>query len=336
MIESSAELGSPAWTAYVDAFSQWRTALQARGEISIEEGWAVYEDMWLAFARSCNQPGRAVALERIGTDDLERFIRSRGSRSGDAPTPRYVWRLLHLIDRVLTYAARQRQRPVPTVALDLLASRREWRYANARRSESIDYLAPGPARRLVDYLSQVRPRPGRETPPATWQQVRNATALALQLGAGLAPGEVRELPMGAVVIAGSRTEGLPWKLRVPAGTQSPARDAPVAPWAAHVLRYWLQRRSALNIPGDWLLPSTKSGKPWSKQAAHVALVEVLTSAGWSAEEIRGGAFRLRHTFALRQLRKGFDERQVARWLGVEPDAMLRYRGVLLEPVLDLA
>ena len=46
----------------------------------------------------------------------------------------------------------------------------------------------------------------------------------------------------------------------------------------------------------------------------------------------GGSFRLRHTFALRQLRRGFKEKTVAQWLGVEPEVMARYRRVVGAPV----
>ena len=54
-----------------------------------------------------------------------------------------------------------------------------------------------------------------------------------------------------------------------------------------------------------------------------------TEAGLDGTE--GGSFRLRHTFALRQLRRGTDAVQVARWLGVEPEAMAKYRRVVTSP-----
>ncbi len=325
-----------AFASYAQAFGAWRATMRAKGDITSEQGWAVYEDMWVAFARQCTRPGQVVPIEDLRLDNLERFIRTRGSRAGDLPTPRYVWRLLHLIDRVLTHAALARRASPPTVAMDLLGTRREWRYAQARRHDVIDYLAPGPARRLVDHLSRVRARPGRATPATPWQQVRNCTALALQLGAGLTPGEVRALTLACAVEFASHPEAGGRRLHVPAGTHAPARKVPVAPWAAQLLRHWLRRRQDLAIPGEWLLPATKTGKPWAKQTQHDAVLAVLSEAGWSPEQVKGGAFRLRHTFALRMLRKGIDEQEVARWLGVEPNAMLRYRGILLDPVLDHA
>ncbi len=325
-----------AFNGYAQAFDAWRAAMRAKGDITSPQGWGVYEDMWVAFARLCTRPGRVVALEHLRIEDLERFIRTRGSRAGDLPTPRYVWRLLHLIDRVLTHAALARRATPPTVAMDLLGAHREWRYAQARRHDVIDYLAPAPARRLVAYLSRVRARPGRTAPDVPWQQVRNCTSLALQLGAGLTPGEVRALTLSCAVEFSSHPDAGGRRIHVPAGTHAPARKVPVAHWAAELLRHWLQVRQDLAIPGDWLLPATKTGKPWAKQTQHDAVLAVLEDAGWPPEQVMGGAFRLRHTFALRMLRKGVPEQEVARWLGVEPNAMLRYRGVGMDPVLDLA
>jgi hypothetical protein len=61
-------------------------------------------------------------------------------------------------------------------------------------------------------------------------------------------------------------------------------------------------RAELEIPGDWLFPSTKTGKPWGKVAQYNAAQQVLKDAGIDVAE--GGSFRLRHTFALRKLRRG--------------------------------
>jgi site-specific recombinase XerD len=58
---------------------------------------------------------------------------------------------------------------------------------------------------------------------------------------------------------------------------------------------------------------------------------VLAAAGVADTE--GGSFKLRHTFALRQLRRGTEPEQVAEWLGLSDAAALaRYRKVLVAPV----
>ena len=106
--------------------------------------------------------------------------------------------------------------------------------------------------------------------------------------------------------------------------------APLAPWAAELLQYWLQVRVAARIQGDVLFPATRSGRPWPKEAQYRCAMGVLEDAGLDRSE--GGSFQLRHTFALRQLRRGVDPVTVARWLGVDPASMDRYRRVLTSPV----
>ena len=163
----------------------------------------------------------------------------------------------------------------------------------------------------------------------SWQALRNRVAVALQLGAGLAPGDVRVLRLDAPTsqIVGHRQR--PWKLAVPGNGNSPAREAPVAPWAGELLQHWLQVRAELRIPGEFLFPATRTGKAWSKQSHYAATRALLTSAGLQSDE--GGTFRLRHTFALRQLRRGTPPEEVAAWLGVEPAVMERYRSVASAP-----
>ncbi|MGA8053959.1 MAG: integrase, partial [Burkholderiales bacterium] len=96
------------------------------------------------------------------------------------------------------------------------------------------------------------------------------------------------------------------------------------------LAAWLTIRAAQTIPGDAPLPSTRSGKAWSKASSTVAFQRVLARAGITSPT--GGTFKLRHTFALRQLERHAPH-EVARWLGVQdPAIMERYRRVLYRPV----
>mgnify|MGYP001136806569 CR=1 FL=1 len=100
----------------------------------------------------------------------------------------------------------------------------------------------------------------------------------------------------------------------------------MAPWAAELLRYWLTVRAEAGIPGPYLFPSTRGGKQWQRASQYACATRVLEDAGVDSRE--GGSFRLRHTFALRQLRRGTPPDQVARWLGIEPKKMKRYERVL--------
>jgi integrase len=97
---------------------------------------------------------------------------------------------------------------------------------------------------------------------------------------------------------------------------------------------WLTIRTQQNIAGDLVFPSTLGGKAWSHTACYEACKAVLAGAGM--EKDSGGVFKLRHTFALRQLAKGKSETEVAKWLGlVDLNGMARYRRLVARPV-DLA
>ena len=315
------------------AFERWLEATERslRQPSSVE----VYRHMWDAFVAWCVSRPRPLRLTALRQADLEVFLASRSGMQGAASdlTPRYAWRLLSLIDRVLKVHAREHGGAPNSAARDLIEARPEVRYANAAEEELPDYLLAGEAKRLVTFLSQLRPRPHAPGSAHSWQELRDRTSVGLQLGGGLTPGDVRALTLASPVVAGGRLADVPWKLVVPAYGASAARETPLAPWAGQLLRYWLEVRAGLGLPTacEWLFPSTRTGKPWGKVAQYMAVKQVLADAG--VEPVEGGSFRLRHTFALRQLRRGKSPDEVARWLGlVDAAALDRYRRVLTAPV----
>ena len=188
-----------------------------------------------------------------------------------------------------------------------------------------DYLSVAEARQLITHLSAARSLTGI-TPrcPGGSHLAGGAQSRigGLQLGAGLTPGDVRGLTLDSPVSQGGRVHGRAWKLHVPGDGNSPARETPVAPWAAELLRHWLTVRAELGIAGPFLFPSTRTGKQWLKPSQYESARRVLEEAVIDSQE--GGSFRLRHTFAIRQLRRGTAPEQVARWMGIEPVKMKRY------------
>ena len=69
-------------------------------------------------------------------------------------------------------------------------------------------------------------------------------------------------------------------------------------------------------------------------AQYTAAKAVLAAAG--VPEAEGGSFKLRHTFALRQLRRGTSADLVAQWMGLaDANALARYRRVLLAPATEV-
>ncbi|KPF47604.1 hypothetical protein IP87_00735 [beta proteobacterium AAP121] len=331
------------WADYQSAFTRWLAEARQAGRIRRATTAQVYQHMWEALATWA--VGQGIALPRLQATDLDAYLQSR-SGAAEALTPRYAWRLLALVDRVLASHARQRQRSRNTAVPALLDTHADIRHANAvQRDDLPAYLLPADAARLVAHLSALRPRRGSAgrgaLPP--WQEVRNRASVALMLGAGLAPGEVRNLrcsdvllDAGAAAAQADNAPGLPWKLHVPSDGLTPERETPLAPWAAQVLRHWLQVRHEAGVTGAVLFPSTRQGgKVWSKVSHYQATAAVLSAAGIDTAgegSASGGSYRLRHTFALRQLRRGTAEAELERWLGVsDPSVMARYRRILLRP-----
>jgi site-specific recombinase XerD len=330
------------------AFASWRSASIAADRLQRASTLEVYEDMWGAFAAWCVAQTPQVRLESLTEQDLQRFHESRERARHDTLSARYAYRLFSLIDHVLARHALERGAPKNEAAAEYIRRSDEIRRANIGERPALDYLDAEQARRLVTYLADVRPGAAGARQVRSWQELRNLTAVALHLGAGLTPGDVRELPLDAPVVAGGRFKDVPWKLKVPGNGNRPPRETPVAPWAGRLLAQWLAARADARLPatpvpdgkgathGPFLLPGPQ-GRPWSKMAHYEAVQKVMVAAGIDEPGGgSGGAFRLRHTFALRQLRRNHGVEDVARWMGIANiEEMKRYTGVLYgyaEPV----
>lgn len=314
-------------------FDAWASSRNSVSRGLSEPTEAVQRAMWTAFGTWCIRNNMDAA--NLTANELGKYLRSReGSVPASELTPRYAWRLVNLIDRVLNFAASGQGRVPNRAAAELLESNAELKHANAEAMEPLpDYLSDSQDRTLVAFLEASVPqdwKPNKLNLDTRWQDIRNRTCVALQRGAGLTPLEIRMLRVSSVFFDLDTTKG-PWKVRAPATGSVQAHDAPVARWARSLLTHWMQLRAELGIHGDWLLPSTKSGKQWGKTAQFDAVAEVLASAGLTG--LKGGSYRLRHTFAVRQLaRPECTEEKVAGWMGIDVKEMYRYRGVMMAPV----
>lgn len=294
---------------------------------------AVQRAMWSAFSAWCVRS--RIDPVALPVAELVAYLQSRqGTAPASELTPRYAWRLVNLIDRVINHAASVQGRAPNRAAAELMESDLGLKHANAESKDSLpEVLMDAQDRALVAFLEASVPRDaaaGGVDLASRWQDMRNRAGVAMQRGAGLTPLEIRMLKVSSVFMDLDTTKG-PWKVRAPATGSVQEHDAPVARWARPILTYWMRVRTDLGIPGEWLFPSTKSGKQWGKTAQFDAVAEVLESAGLA--ELKGGSYRLRHTFALRQLaRPECTPDKVAGWLGIEPAEMRRYRGVMMEPV----
>ena len=330
---------TPVEETYRTAFESWLRDKRATGALQQPASVQVYRDMWDAFMAWCLARVPPLPMSALTLEHLQAFQAARfGRRNTDLSlSPRHALRLVRLVDRVLTHHARRTGTSPNTAAADWIASRPEVRFADAAQGDPLpEFLTVAEARYLIAFVSSARPRPGlspsrRDSHVAfTWQELRDRTAVALQLGGGLTPGDIRALTLASPMVSNDDARPRPRRIAVPGNGSSTARETPLAPWAAELLQYWLQVRVAARIQGDVLFPATRSGRPWPKEAQYRCAMGVLEDAGLDRSE--GGSFQLRHTFALRQLRRGVDPVTVARWLGVDPASMDRYRRVLTSPV----
>jgi integrase len=310
-------------------FEAWLADAQASNRLRQSSTESVYRAMWGGFVKWCLSQQPAVRLLTVSPDDLRLFMASRRGEADKAGnvSPRYAWDMLNLVDRVLRYAAGVSESPVNEAAALAIASLPGVKWANVAERALPDYLAADDVRQLVIFLSEVRPRGATVPTPRDWRDLRNRASVGVQLGAGLTPGEIRALPLSGVIDRGGPSRGVPWKLVTPADGNTPEHETPIARWAAMLLRHWLTVRAELGIPGDWVFPSTRTGKQWANHPQYVAVRDVLHEAGIRPAE--GGSFRLRHTFALRQLRRGVSKQDLANWMGIiNVEEMARYDRVL--------
>jgi len=320
-------------------FDAWLVHERVAGRLRRGASEAVYRAMWQALAAWCAAQRPALRLEDLHGTRLLHYLASRqGLQAADGVlTPRYQQRLVSLVQRVQAHQAwLQQQAAAPPLQALALATRPP--VATARRSTALlpattPASADPPLHLPAPDLQQVLAllcTAAHSHQAGRWQTWRDRCAAALQLGAGLGPGDVRALRLDDVrAIPPPPHSGTParWQLQVAATGSAPAHTAPLADWAGTVLAGWLARRQAECLTGPWLLPSTRSGKPWGKVAQYEAARRVLADAGLDADG--GGSFRLRHSFALRQLQHGHGHDTIAAWLGVtDPQVMLRYQQLI--------
>ena len=305
---------------FEEAWLAWSSWMTTSGRVNHASSLVVYQHMWTALATWCTAQG--VALDALTPQRLDDYL---ASRSGEGQlSPRYAWRLLRLVERIQAHRSRFKQVLLNRAAATLMERRPEIRYANAQESdEHPDYLGSADERSLWVALLSDRWRPIAK---AEWQGLRNRASVAVQLGAGLTPIEIRNLTLANLLASGGSTRGS-GRIRFIEVSSPEGSHRPIVPlqlWAARILSRWLALRADLGVPGDRVFPSTRSsGKPWGKVAQYEAVRKVFEAAGIDATD--GGSYRLRHTYALRQLRRGVPPEQLAQWLGVsDPGVMARY------------
>ncbi len=327
------------------AFESWLES--ERSAIKLESSKAIYRSIWNAFARSV---GPGVPLLRVTGGMVADYLVSRSAAAAaraagndedgdeDGLTIRYQARVARLIEKVMEHHATTKgEDPMVTSPVQVLMKANPELGAALLREPSseppLDYLSEKEHHTLKAYLVSNCEQDLKAGNEVKWSEMRDRASLALQLGGGLTPSDVRKVTLqevnrgkgGQVGEAGRRY------ITVPKNGKLAERNVRLDPWAAVILENWLgslrgRRDNGFSFyvfPGD---PDKNDGQ-WSKPGQHKQTTKLLASLG-----IRSSSFKLRHTWALNKLREGASERQVAKWLGVLDggEVMKRYQAVLLE------
>lgn len=331
------------------AFKAWIES--EKGSIKMESSREIYRSIWMSFA---SWVGRDEQLLRITSEKVAAYLESRAAAAAAAGTDadrdeaveviqgrltlRYQARVARLIEKVMEHHASK-----TGVELGELSPVQALMKANpelgaamlrdANNEPDLDYLNEDEHQRLKNFLIDECAKDLDADREVEWADMRDRASMALQLGAGLTPNDIRELTLDEVnTKKGSKAssgDGVRY-IRVPKNGKLSERNVKVDPWAARILDAWVstlrdRRDNGLSLyvfPGG----SKDDGhRQWSKPGQHKQTRKVLAKL-----DIQGSSFRLRHTWALCKLREGAGDRQVAKWLGVLDggEVMKRYNEVL--------
>lgn len=345
------EFKTVARVSFGTAFKRWamvRTNAQGKQRLTRSSVMG-YAALWRVFLDWLDKAAPDRTMDSLDVQLVRAFALSRNIGkhdpvSLDASRSRYVWRLLRLIQQVLEEHTRAHGLP-RNDSVATVIDRLGLRLANADEFAARPQVCSNAeSAAIIEHVSAARPRVGREVRQSaveSWAELRDCAAVAVHLGAGLTPGEVRRLRTqdvaGRSARRGARTISEPWRISVLGAASCPEHDTPIAAWAGQVLGHWLQVRESLGIPGALAFPGNDQGAPWKKDDHYDGVRRVLRAAGLGDEALAGGSFRLRHTFAKRQLRRSHPREEVARWLGIKnPERLSVYDQRLDEPVANVA
>lgn len=305
------------------AFDRWLTSHSPALRKDSEE---TYRAIWRSFSAFADL--HEHNLKSIDAPFLELFLEEIEPRAGSGTdvSPRYAWRVLDLINKVLTHCAVSLREQPNDAAAQLLSTER-FRYVNARNNEPLsEALDPRSAATLVKQLTEDAAFLGLKP---TWKLERDRAALALMLGSGLTPMEVRRLAVSDLSLKLIRGKQLPWKIRVSGTAKTSEHDAPIAHWARRSVRHWLDVREAFGFTHESVFPATKDRADWTEVGCHTSCTNTLTLL-LGDEHRYGGLLRLRHTFIVRQLQRGVTLEKIALWLGLSTiERLERYKRILV-------
>jgi site-specific recombinase XerD len=339
---------------FEEAFEAWVTS--EIDHIKRDTSREVYRAIWTSFVRDLPTH---VAVQEITSEMVAGYLVAGASKLAVADEPqstsmsntrkdalsiRYQARVASLIEKIMNHHARATKSKIAGESAVQSLLRKTPALANALKRETreeptLDVLSHEEHAALKVRLIEDGKADMAGNSTLKWSEVRDRTSMALQLGAGLSPSDVRELTMGERTSAGLNAN---WNsgsrfLLVPKNGKLFRRYTLVDPWAGILLDQWFHTlrdrdRASLSritfvFPGETVQKEGSSKQPgqWSKPGQHKQVTKFM-----EAMKISGSSFKLRHSWAMEKLREGESEREVARWLGVQDggEVIERYKEAL--------
>lgn len=327
------------------AFDAWLAS--EANHIKRHSSREIYKAVWGAFVRDLPA---GITIESITSDMVAHYLATGATpipgvyskRRAEQLSIGYQARVASLIGKVMRHHAKMTETQIEGDSPVTALMRRTPALANASRRETrqdpdLDFLSPSEHVTMRDVLISRALADAKADAVVKWSDARDRTSMALQLGAGLSPSDVRELTLGEGL---SRSMNSSWDsstrfLFVPQNGKLLKRHTLVDAWAATLFDQWidqLRNRKPLAqvsfvFPGEITARKQASKQPgqWSKAGQHKQTTKVIATMGLS-----GSSFKLRHTWALSKLREGLNPRDVARWLGIQDggEVMQRYLDAL--------
>ena len=327
------------------AFDEWLAS--EANHIKRHSSRDIYRAIWGAFVRDL--PADTSILS-ITSEMVAQYLAAGASpvpgvyskRRSERLSIGYQARVASLIEKVIRHHTKATETQVEGDSPVAALMRNTPALANASRRETrqdpeLDLLSPSEHAAMKDALISSGRNDAAPGAVVKWSDARDRASMALQLGAGLSPNDVRELTLGE---GSSKGLDSSWErgarfLFVPGSGKLLKRHTLVDDWAATLLDQWvlqlrghkLLERVSFVFPGATTAYQATSKPPgqWSKAGQHKQITKAMSAMG-----IGGSSFKLRHTWALSKLREGVSEREVARWLGVQDggEVVQRYLAVL--------
>ena len=337
---------------FKSAFQTWLAS--EASHIKRETSREIYRVIWSSFVRDLpiGVTVSGITSEMVASyllNGASKFAEEEGRDGAGVPkmrtealSIRYQARVASLIEKIMDHHAYVTKAKVESETAVQALMRRTPALADALKRETreepaLDVLTDQEHAALKTRLIEGGKVDMASNIAVKWSAARDRTSMALQLGAGLSPIDIRELTMGE---GSSKSLEPNWNLGsrflfVPKSGKLFKRYTLVDPWAGELMDQWIHTlrdreslsRVAFVFPGETLEKEGSSKQPgqWSKPGQHKQ-----TSKFMASMKIEGSSFKLRHSWAMAKLREGADEREVARWLGVQADGevMKRYREAL--------